>query len=219
MTRRTAVAVAVALAALVPSTALAHQGNPNFRSIVRQVSPATTGLSLDVLNYEDRFEMRNRSGKIVTIQGYNDEPYARLMPDGSVQVNKRSPAYYLNQERIASVKVPASADPKAAPQWQVVDKTGRFQWHDHRMHWMGKGLPPQVKDKSKRTKIFDYRIPIAVGTTKGAITGTLVWQPEEDKAPIGAFVGLGAVVLLGLGFVVFVRRRRSRAAEPAGEAW
>jgi len=27
------------------------------------------------------------------------------------------------------------------------------------------------------------------------------------------------VVLLGLGLVVFVRRRRSRAAEPAGEAW
>ena len=218
MTRRSVVAAAAALIALVPSTAAAHQGNPNFRSLIRHVTPATPGLSLQVLNFEDRFEMRNHSGKTVLISGYNKEPYARLLPDGSVEVNKRSPAYYLNQERIGSVTVPASADPKAPPQWVLVDKTGRFQWHDHRMHWMGQGLPPAVKDKNKRTKIFDYRIPIEVGAHKGAIAGTLVYQPEDSKAPIAAFVGLGALVLLGLGAVVAVRRRR-RAVAPTGEAW
>jgi hypothetical protein len=219
MIRRSAVVAAAALAALAPSTAVAHQGNPNFRSIVRSVTPATPGLKLEVLNFEDRFEMTNRSARPVTVYGYNKEPYAQIKPNGTVEVNTRSPAYYLNQDRTdTNVTVPASANPKAAPQWKVVDKTGRFQWHDHRMHWMGTGLPPAVKDKSKRTKVFDYRIPIAVGAQKGTIAGTLVYQPEDSKAPIAAFVGFGAIALLGIG-VVFIVRRRRRVATPAGEAW
>ena len=143
-------------------TALAHEGNPNYRSTVRAVTPATQGLQIQVLNLDDRLQVINRSGKTVLIGGYNRDTYARVQPDGTVQVNTRSPAYFLNQERIAAVKVPDSADPKAAPVWKTVDKTGRFEWHDHRMHWMGQGTPPAVKDKGQKTKIFDYRIPIQV---------------------------------------------------------
>lgn len=114
--------------------------------------------------------------------------------------------------------MPASADAKAPPRWQLVDKTGRLEWHDHRMHWMGKGLPPQIEDQGRRTKVFDYRIPIEVGSQRGAITGTLVWQPESSSVPAGAFVGLGLVAVVGVCAVVVVRRRR-RPSAPAAEAW
>jgi MYXO-CTERM domain-containing protein len=217
---RRALALGVAAALLVAPAALAHQGNPNYRSIVDAVTPKVAGLKLQVLNYDDRFEMTNRTGQTVTVQGYNGEPYARVLGNGTVELNQRSPAYYLNDDRYADVKVPASADPKAPPQWKVIDRTGSVQWHDHRMHWMSQSLPPQVKDKSKRTKVFDYSIPLQIGNQPGAIKGTLVWQPEQSSAPVGMFIGLGVLALLAVGGVVFARRRRERApAKEAAEAW
>src|SRR5690242_17300733 len=112
---RRALALGLAVALLAASPAAAHQGNPNFRSVVDAVTPAVKGLTLRVLNYDDRFELTNHSGRMVTVKGYDGEPYARVRADGTVEVNKRSPAYYLNDDRYADVKVPASADPKAPP--------------------------------------------------------------------------------------------------------
>ena len=218
MRRALALAVAATLPLAAPA-ADAHQGNPNFRSIVDAVTPAVPGLKLQVLNYDDRFELTNRSGQTVTVQGYNGEPYARVLADGTVEVNKRSPAYFLNDDRYADVKVPASADAKAPPQWSVIDRTGDLQWHDHRMHWMSKSLPPQVTDKSKRTKVFDYAIPLQVGHRPGRIAGTLMWEPQASSAPVGMFVGLGVLGLLAIGAVAVVRRRRARTPAEAAEAW
>jgi hypothetical protein len=217
---RRALALGFAVALLAAPAAAAHQGNPHYRSVVDSITPAVKGLTLHVLNYDDRFELTNRTGRTVTVQGYDREPYARVLGDGTVEVNKRSPAYYLNDDRYADVKVPASADPKAPPQWAVVDKTGSLQWHDHRMHWMGRNMPPQVKDTSKRVKVFDYAIPISVGRQPARIRGTLFWQPDAGGgAPIGAFAGLGVLALLALGAVVVVRRRRSREPVEGAEAW
>jgi hypothetical protein len=96
----------------------------------------------------------------------------------------------------------------------VVDRTGQFEWHDHRIHWMSPVTPPQVKDKGKRTKIFDWRVPIMVGTQQGAIDGELFWVPESSKAPTAAIVALIAIVALALAFVFLVRRRRARLSSP-----
>jgi hypothetical protein len=92
------------------------------------------------------------------------------------------------------------------------------------MHWMSRSLPPQVKDRSKRTKVFDYAIPLRVGEQPGAIKGTLVWQPVSGGGAPGAmFAGLGVLVVVALGGVAVVRRRRARGPrepEPeAAEAW
>jgi hypothetical protein len=217
---RRALVLGAAALLLTAQAAAAHQGNPNYRSVVDSVTPGVKGLTLHVLNYDDRLELTNHSGRTVTVQGYDGEPYARVLADGTVEVNERSPAYYLNDDRFADVKIPATADPKAPPQWSVVDRTARFQWHDHRMHWMSRTLPPQVKDKAQRTKVFDYAIPLRVDAQRASIHGTLFWQPDEGGgAPLAMFAGLGALALVAIGAVAIVRRRRAREPMEGAEAW
>jgi hypothetical protein len=213
-----ALIVAAVAAAACASTAQAHAGNPNYRSVVRGIAPAAPGLKVEVLNYDDRLEMTNKTGKPVTIFGYDREPYARVLADGTVQVNQHSPANYINDDRFAKATVPASANAKAAPQWKTLDKTGRFDWHDHRAHWMSTAMPSQVKNKDRKTKIFDYKVPIAVGAQKAAITGTLFWVGEPSSFPVVAGVAGALVLLLLIGLGVYIPRRR-RGHEKVGEAW
>jgi hypothetical protein len=228
MARRTLAAAAfVALAALITATsAFAHAGNPNYESLVRGVTPSMPGFSVQVLSGDDRLAVVNRGTSVVTIDGYNREPYVRMSPNGTVEVNTKSPALYLNQDRTNTAAVPPSADPKAAPVWKVVERTGRYEFHDHRMHWMGTSVPEQVKDKSKRTKVFDWKVPIRAGGAPAAIDGELFWRGSAGGPPAGAFAGLALIVLLGGAAVLVARRRRAAAADgPAAdvpareEAW
>ncbi len=191
--------------------------NYNYRSKVTQVDPRVPGVSLEVLQFADRLVLTNRSGKTVTIFGYQGEPYARVRADGVVEENTRSPAYYLNQNFYGDVDVPASASATATPHWTVVDRTGQFEWHDHRIHWMSPAPPAKVKDKSKRTLIFDWQVPIAVGAQRGGVDGQLFWVPEEGtKTPVAAIVALVVIVLAGLALVFVVRKRR-RSGVPPGD--
>jgi hypothetical protein len=219
-------AVGAALALAVPSTALAHQGNPNMLSEVRDLSPAVKGVSIEVLNRDDRLLLRNTSGHTIVIDGYRNEPYARVAGDGSVEVNMDSEAYYLNQDRYADAPVPKGVDSKGAPKWKPVSKTGRFEWHDHRMHYMGKGRPSQVKDPDKRQKVFDWKVPVQVDGRNGSIDGTLLWTPPpKESLPLGAIFGFAALVIAGCIVVIVARRRRAddeapgEPAEAPTEAW
>jgi hypothetical protein len=208
----------------------------HYRSLVTAVVPRFAGVSLQVLEFADRLLLTNHSGQTVTVYGYQGEPYARVLANGTVELNTRSPAYYLNQNFYGNVTVPASASPTAAPQWTVVDRTGQLEWHDHRIHWMSPSVPPQVKDQAKRTKIFNWRVPIQVGTRRGAVDGELLWTPESGTtAPVGAIIALVAIVTASLLLVFWIRRRRSgrpprggadvtptvesRPERPAKEAW
>ncbi len=207
-----------ALAALAP-TALAHEGNPNYRSEVRSISPAIDGLQAQVLNFDDRIELRNETGETVVVRGYRGEPYLRFGTDGTVEVNTRSPAAYLNEDRFAQVEVPGRADPEAEPEWKVVARNGRYDWHDHRIHWMSETAPEKVReDESARTKVFDWKLPVAVGSGPATISGSLTWLGTDSGGfPVAAAISLAAVVAAGGVLVLFVRRRR-RSQEKA-EAW
>jgi hypothetical protein len=213
--RRLIVAAGLALVAAVPSTALAHGGNPNYRSIVHGIVPALPGVSVSVLGYDNQLQLINHSGKDVTVLGYDGEPYARVLADGTVEQNRNSPATYLNEDRLGQTPVPAFASAKKPPSWQVLDKTGRFIWHDHRMHWMGTKNPPQVKSQDKKTKIFDYGIPISMASQKAKVTGTLWWVGPNNTFPILPFAILALVVALTVPVVI--RTRRRRAAATSGE--
>ncbi len=184
----------------------------HYRSEITAVTPSVPGLSLEVLEFADRMLLRNHTGKTVTIYGYSGEPYARVQPNGTTEQNVRSPAVYLNTSYYGNVTVPPSASASDPPKWVVVDRTGQFEWHDHRIHWMSPVTPPEVTDKSKLAKIFDWSVPIAVGTQRGMVDGQLFWVPESSKAPVAAIVAFVVIILLALGFVVWVRRRRARPA-------
>ena len=218
--RRCCGAAVLALLALATAAtgALAHGGgSTDYISEVSAVRPAA-GVDVTVLDRDDRLELRNDSGRTVVVEGYDGEPYARLLPDGTVAVNLNSPAYYLNQDRFAKVDLPARADGDAPPAWKVVDRSGRFEWHDHRMHWMGAGRPPAVPDPHERTKVFDWDVPLRAGGRLGAIAGTLTWVGRPDESfPVAAARALAAVVVGGVALVVVVRRRPrpDRAAGPA----
>ena len=217
---RAALAAAAVLAFAAPA-ATAHESSPKYQSFYDGTRPAVPGLHAEVLGYDNQYELVNQTGKTVVVYGYDGEPYARILANGTVEVNQRSPAYYLNQDRYGAVKVPASANANAPPLWRVQDQSNRFVWHDHRMHWMAHTIPPQVKDQHRRTTIFHYAIPVRVSGRPADITGTLVWLGTPKGFPVGAIIALIVIALLGIGFVVFVRRRRALAAAggaPAGSA-
>ena len=218
---RTLIAAAAAALLLAGAPlAAAHQGNPNMRSAVTAITPETDGVTVTVLNNDDRLELHNTSGEDVVIAGYEDEPYARVAADGTVEVNTNSEAYYLNDDRYGDVKVPAGLG--SEPKWKRLSGTGRFEWHDHRMHWMSQSKPPQVSDEDERAHIFDWKVPITVGGAQGQIAGTLDWVPLPGGGlPTGLIWGSAAVlILLCIGVVVIRRRRRDAGpgGEPA-EAW
>lgn len=225
-----AIALAAALLAL-SAPASAPAGNPDYRSVIDSVTPRVPGVSFDVLEYDSYIELRDRSGHEVVVYGYEHEPYARILRDGTVQVNQRSPATYLDTSFFPTAPVPAKANPKAPPEWKTQSHDGTFVWHDHRMHYLTTGVPPQVKDASRKTKIFDYEIPLRIDGRRGAIHGTLFWvgSPAASKLPI---VIASVVILLGAAALVLTTRRRRRGdeggdggapddsrEEPAAEAW
>jgi hypothetical protein len=217
---RRACAAALALAALaLPATALAHEGNPNYRS---EVTGSTPAINARVLNFDDQLQIAVEPGHEAIVLGYEDEPYVRVGDDGTVEVNRRSPTTYLNEDRFAEVEVPDSADAEAPPQWEPVAAQGRYAWHDHRIHYMARDLPPQVSDESVETKVFDWMVPVEVDGELSAIEGTLTWVPDEGGPSIAVALGLGAAVLASIAFAVWRIRRRRAAAEPdddGGEAW
>jgi hypothetical protein len=215
---RTVVSVAAVVALLLSApVALAHQGNPHYRSVVSSVTPSAQGIDVSVLNFDDRLLMHNTSGQDVTIYDYADppKPYAQLLKDGTVRVNLNSEAYYLNEDRYGESAVPK--DLGSEPKWKQLSKSSRFEWHDHRSHWMGKSDPPNLKDKDVKTKIDDWSVPIAVDGTKGQIAGTLTWVPlDEGGLPLGAIFAFAALLIV-LSLAVFIIRRR-RADGDGGDS-
>jgi hypothetical protein len=223
MRTRVLLACAVAALSIQTASAAAHEGNPNFRSEITGFDPALEGVSAEVLNFDDSVRLANESGEEVLVRGYEDEPYVRISAEGTVEVNTRSPAYFLNDDRFAEVDVPTSADPEAPPAWKEVDETGQYSWHDHRAHYMAEGTPPQVKDEAEETKVFDYEIPIEVGGEPAAIEGTLTWVGEDGGFPLLPFAALGVAALALVGLLVARRRHvgdgPGREDRDAGEAW
>ena len=175
------------------------------------MAPALPGLLATVPAGGTHLQISNRTGKPVVVEGYDGEQFARILPDGTVQLNMNSPAVYLNRDSMGNAPVPTNAKPTASPSWSTQDRTGTYQWHDHRIHWMGMGVPEKVRDESLRTLVSTWTVPLNVGGTPVVVRGSLWWIGQDDGVPpaaIAAFVVL-AVVLVGLIAAVAVRRRKT----------
>jgi LPXTG-motif cell wall-anchored protein len=209
------VAGLLTLVLLLCGTASGHQGDPNYRSEITSIRPSgqAEGLVLAVRNFDDHLELVNGTGEVVLVEGYDGEPYIRFSPSGLVEVNRRSPAFYLNEDRLGEVTVPDTADSKAAPEWKQVATEGRYTWHDHRSHWMGTDAPPQVEDESEPTKVFDYVVPMTVAGVPVDAAGTLTWVGTDGSVPVAPFAALAFIALAG-GAGLVLRRRREHT--PSG---
>jgi hypothetical protein len=63
-------AVAAAALLLGAPAAFGDAGNPHYRSTVTRLTPAVKGLSVTVLDYDDRLQLHNESGRTVIVDDY-----------------------------------------------------------------------------------------------------------------------------------------------------
>jgi hypothetical protein len=210
-------AVLLALGAVPTSayqTAPNGSGDPRYRSVIRTIQPATSGLSARVLGHDNLVALDNRSNRDVIVYGYSGDQYARLLADGTVQLNLRSPAFYLNEYRFGDQRVPSYADAGAPPQWRTEDHSGQLLWHDHRIHVAKAGAPPPGTRRD--TLLHGYRIPLQVGAQPGAISGQLYWVGGTGNSSGWQLFALPPAALLLLLLVSdTVRRSRRRQRQSA----
>ena len=147
---------------LLAGPAAADAARPgDVRSQVTGLTPSSAGIHAEVLGGDSFLHLRVDPGTQVVVIGYQDEPYLRVGADGTVQVNDRSPARWLNEKRLADVPVPPSADPTAPPAWRTIGHGGSVSWHDHRTHWMATTKPdPPVREWSVPLRVDDRAVTI-----------------------------------------------------------
>ena len=74
------------------------------------------------------------------VDGYATSPTCAFRPDGTVR-GQPALAGRRTSTRTASRRATCRRAPTAGRRrdWQIVARTGRYEWHDHRIHWMAKG--------------------------------------------------------------------------------
>jgi hypothetical protein len=217
LVRRFMAAVASLLIVLVVAApaAGAHTisgvGATNFVTTLGGLQPAVPGVELKVIEAGSRLELTNHTATDVIVTGYSDEPYLRVGP-GGVFVNTRSPATYLNATRAATSPVPPDADPTAAPVWKRIEDGQVARWHDHRTHWMGGRLPPQVRQQpDQRQTVLPWTIGFRQGDQPFAAQGALDWVPGPSPAPWIALALAAGVVAAAVGWLARGLRPRHLA--------
>jgi hypothetical protein len=206
MARRLAGTVLLAIISTIgaASPASAHTvsgvGATNWFTRVTAIRPAVAGLTIRVIELGSRLELDN-TGPEVTVLGYTGEPYLRVGLQG-VYENLNSPATYLNRTRNGATTAPPSLDdnPSDPPRWHMVSSGHVARWHDHRIHWMGGSLPPDVQRAPNQGHARPpWQVLLQQGPTTIAVTGSLNWVPGPHPWPwIAAALGL-AVICAGMG--------------------
>lgn len=167
---------------------------------------------VDVQGGDSFFVLEVEPGTEVLVPGYDSdedysdweelEVYLRVLPDGTVELNRNSEAYYANEDRYGS-EPPPGVGADAVPDWETVANDGRVAWHDHRIHWMSPVPPPSV-DTAAGGRVADYAVPLVVDGELVVAEGTLDYVPERSWL----LVGLLAVVGLVAGGLLTRRDRR-----------
>jgi hypothetical protein len=185
--------------------AVADPASPtHYRSTITSIEDRAdqpVDLDIEVLGGDAYLVLSAPAGSEVEVPGYDGEPYIRILTDGTVEVNERSPARWLNDARYGAidVDVPAAADADAPPAWVVVARSGTYAWHDHRIHFMSPTLPSQVDPAADEVqRVWEWEIPVVVDGEPVVVSGVLDWVPGSGVGlPVGAFViALAGAVLL-----------------------
>jgi hypothetical protein len=205
VTNRAVVAVVTLVVTIAAASAPAAADPPeptNTRSTAFALQPDVTGVRAEMVGADSFLEVRVARGRTVVVLGYENEPYLRFLPDGTVEENRNSPATYLNQDRFASSAVPPTATAAAPANWRPVASGGQHAWHDHRTHYMGRGDPPAP---------VDWQVALVVDGEPVAVVGR--YEPVAAPSPVAWWLlAVGVAVVLGL---LAVRRPWTAAAAAA----
>jgi hypothetical protein len=201
-----------------PAPAEAHTRTQETTNVISRITsaplPDTVGMTVHTGGL--LVEVENRSGTMLVVHGYEDEPYLRIGPDG-VERNRRSPATYINTSRFGDVAMPRDVDAAATPEWIHVTDEPRYLWHDHRTHWMSTAPPPFVEAGPllrilMRTELVaavgtagqdqgtfqSWMVPFSFGGDRIEVAGELAWEDPPPRAPWLLLAALGvAPALLG----------------------
>ena len=74
-----ALVLAAAMATVWAVPAGAHQGNPNYRSVIDRVSPTVPGFKLQVLGFDSQFQLTNPPERVIL--NLHCPPYASGLDD------------------------------------------------------------------------------------------------------------------------------------------
>jgi hypothetical protein len=195
--------LAVGLLALTASPAAADPAVPtHYDSVITGIDDPAGGplpIEVEVLGGDAFLVVRADPGTAVEVPGYQGEPYVRIDADGTVHVNERSEARWVNDERygIPGAELPPIVDNEAPPSWVQAGDGGEYAWHDHRIHYMSPSLPQQVDpDAGTPQPVWDWTVPLIVDGRQVELTGSLTWLPGPSPAlPIGLTLVLAAVTV------------------------
>ena len=181
---------------LLATPAAADAAGPtDYRSEVTGIDPEVDGVRAAIVGGDAFLELTVAPGTEVVVAGYEDEPYLRVLADGTVEHNLRSPTTYLNEDREGGASVPPSADADAAPEWESIAGGGQYAWHDHRTHWMG-ATPPAVERGEQVGGAYDpWRVPITIDGEAAEIQGTLTYESAVSPLP---WIALALVVSVAI---------------------
>lgn len=196
-------ALALAGAALSPSTAAAHLGRAGYVAEIRAVQPAVPGLRVAILGGDDQLSVTNHTNKVVTVLGGEAEPYVRFAPGGTVAVNVNAASLYRDGGPTTASAIPATASATAVPRWETVARDGNYAWHDRRI----------------RGAAGAWRVSLRVGDTHATVAGSLRRTAATGGVGIGIVLAFFGPAGLVLAAALFLGRRERRPATTTAEAW
>lgn len=210
-----------ALLAVAPGAA-AHGGSGDqYRASILSIEPSGLPVDVQVVD-DDRVRFEHAGDEELILCGYEDggcEEWVRISDEG-VFVDRNARSYFANLDDERYGAIPDDAG--TGPDWKLVrERPAAYTYHDHRLHWMGRSLPPNVDESDPHPQeVFESEIAFRYGDTDGVVrtrleyVGGRTWtQRYGEQAIIG-----GGVAAMLLAFLVDARRRRARTAEPAGGA-
>ncbi|MGZ4626543.1 MAG: hypothetical protein ACXV3S_09700, partial [Kineosporiaceae bacterium] len=211
---------AFALCLLTVLPASAHDNLPDaayYTSKVTSVSPATTGLELQLTRAGESITLTNHTGSTVEVLGYTGEEYLRFTSAG-VEQNKNSLSAFLNGSLIIQglPQQLGPTSPNQPPTWQHVSDTPTYTWHDHRIHWMALQRPPAVAaDPARPHHVFDWALQLEVANHPVTVKGTLDWTGIPGVSGAAKAAIFLVALVSGLALVLLMIRLRLQRNDDA----
>jgi hypothetical protein len=202
---RLTILVAIATVFVSSQPAIAHSTGPQLVSIFDRVTPAVTGVSINIrqTGTAPEFTVSARKPDQLEILGAAGEPFLRIT-GGECSENTKSLTAFLatDPNRIAS-QAPKSVDSNASPEWRKLNSKPSCTWFERRAEWPARTAPQDVVRKGKRATVFRWSVPATYNGQRVSIAGHVDWVP----APLDLGTLLVIPLLVVFGFYVLPLRR------------